>query len=140
MGTSSEIEYRSGSASLPADAFIELATRVWPRAYNSARVAEALSKTINIGAWRGDRLVGSVRVLSDGYFFNTIPEVMVDPDFQRQGIGRALMHRALALAPGGRVFFGALHGNEPFFEKAGFKRGPIGFVGRIDEILGDKPV
>jgi GNAT superfamily N-acetyltransferase len=83
----------------------------------------------------GDRLVGSVRILSDGYFFNTVPEVIVDPDYQRQGIGRELMHRALELAPGGRLFFGAQPGNEPFFEKLGFQRGPVGFVGRREDIL-----
>ena len=140
MGTSSDIEYRMGPSALPVAAFVELATRVWPRAYDSERVVEALSKSINIGAWSGDRLVGAVRLLSDGYLFNTIPEVMVDPDFQRQGIGRRLMHRALEMAPGGRVFLGALPGNEPFFEQVGFKRGPIGFVGRIDDINGQGPV
>jgi GNAT superfamily N-acetyltransferase len=99
-----------------------------------------LEKTINIGAWVGDRLVGSVRVLSDGYFFNTVPELMVDPDYQRRGIGRELMHRALDLSPGGRLFFGAQPGNEEFFERAGFKRGPVGFVGIRDETLGARRV
>jgi GNAT superfamily N-acetyltransferase len=96
------------------------------------RVAAALERTFNVGAWRDGRLVGSVRVLSDGYFFSTVPEVMVDPAFQRRGIGRALMHRALAAAPGGQLLFGAPAGNEPFFERTGFQRGPIGFVGRYD--------
>ena len=95
MATSPEIEYRIGPAALPPGAFVELAARIWPRAYDAARVVDALSRSINVGAWYGDRLVGSVRVLSDGYLFNTIPEVMVDPAFQRRGIGRELMHRAL---------------------------------------------
>jgi ribosomal protein S18 acetylase RimI-like enzyme len=55
---------------------------------------------------------------------------MVDPDYQRRGIGRTLMHRALESAPNGRLFFGAQPGNEIFFERAGFDRGPVGFVGR----------
>jgi GNAT superfamily N-acetyltransferase len=63
-----------------------------------------LKKTINVGAWVGERLVGTVRVLSDGYFFNTIPELMVDPEFQRRGIGRELMYRAVDLTPGGHFF------------------------------------
>jgi len=74
-------------------------------------------------------------VLSDGYFFNTVPEVIVDPDYQRRGIGRELMHRAVQLAPGGRLFFGAQPGNETFFERSGFQRGPVGFVGRREDIL-----
>jgi len=117
------IEYRSGESALTPEAFLALARRVWPRDYDMARTAVALTKTINIGAWLGGRLVGSVRVLSDGYFFNTVPEVIVDPDYQRQGIGRELMHRAVDLAPGGRLFFGARPGNERFFERSGFQRG-----------------
>jgi GNAT superfamily N-acetyltransferase len=129
-----EVEYRAGTSALTPDAFVTLARRVWPREYDPARFAVALESTINVGAWSGDRLVGSVRILSDGYLFNTVPEVMVDPDFRRLGIGRALMHRALEAAPGGRLFFGAQPGNEPFFERCGFSRGPVGFVGSWEVI------
>lgn len=128
-----QVEYRSGTAALTPAAFVALARRVWARDYDPDRIATAIDKTINIGAWVGDRLVGSVRVLSDGYLFNTVPEVMVDPEFQRHGLGRELMRRALGEAPGGRLFFGALPGNEPFFERSGFQRGPVGFVGRRHE-------
>jgi GNAT superfamily N-acetyltransferase len=129
------LEYREGAGAFTAEQFVDLAERVWPRGYDVAKAAAALQKTSNIGAWQGERLVGAVRVLSDGYFFSTVPEVMVDPAFQRQGIGRELMRRALELAPGGRLFFGAQAGNEEFFERAGFRRGPIGFVGRREEML-----
>src|SRR5215510_3357501 len=75
----------SGMADLRfADGFdvddsLALAQRVWPRPYARDEAAAALTRTINVGAWDGDRLVGSVRVLTDGYFFATIPEVLVDP-------------------------------------------------------------
>jgi GNAT superfamily N-acetyltransferase len=128
-----QVEYRSGDAALPPAAFVALARRVWARDYDLPRIATALNRTTNIGAWVGDRLVGSVRVLSDGYLFNTVPEVMVDPEFQRRGVGRELMRLALEAAPGGRLFFGALPGNEPFFERSGFQRGPVGFVGRSNQ-------
>lgn len=126
------IEYRDGESALPPERFVALAQRVWPREYDMARATAALERTVNIGAWVGDRLVGSVRVLSDGYFFNTVPELMVDPEYQRRGIGRELMRRALDVSPGGRLFFGAQPGNEEFFERSGFKRGPVGFVGQRD--------
>jgi len=32
----------------------------------------ALTRTTNIGAWDDQRLVGAVRVLTDGYFFATV--------------------------------------------------------------------
>jgi GNAT superfamily N-acetyltransferase len=71
-----------------------------------------------------------VRVLSDGYFFSTVPEVMVDPEFRKHGIGRELLKRALEATPGGVLFLGAQPGNERFFELSGFRRGPTGYVGR----------
>src|SRR5262245_39525 len=125
-----EVDYRDGPSALTPESFAALANRVWPRQYDAKRIESALQTTINIGAWAGDRLVGSVRVLSDGYLFSTVPEVMVDPDYRHHGIGGELMRRALAHAPGGGLFFGAQPGNEPFFEDLGFTRGPVGFVGR----------
>jgi GNAT superfamily N-acetyltransferase/predicted kinase len=128
------VEYRTGRTAVTVPAFLELARRVWQRDFDAGRTAAAIALTENVGAWTGGQLVGAVRVLSDGYFFSTIPEVMVHPDYRRQGIGRELMHRALALAPGGRVFFGAQSGNEGFFERIGFVRGPTGFVGRLEKL------
>src|SRR5687767_2696830 len=122
------VEYRSGSSALTPEAFLQLAQRVWPRNYDAARAADALTKTINIGAWDGGKLVGSVRILSDGYFFSTVPEVMVDPEYRRQGIGRELLRLAVDVAPGGALYAGAQPGNERFFEHAGFRRGPTGYV------------
>ncbi|NOT44529.1 MAG: GNAT family N-acetyltransferase [Acidobacteria bacterium] len=124
------IEYRTGASALTTEAFIGLARLIWDREYDPARTAAALAATINVGAWSGDRLVGAVRVLSDGYFFSTVPEVMVDPAFRKQGVGQELMRLALDAAPGGVLFLGAQPGNEPFFERAGFRRGPTGYVGR----------
>jgi hypothetical protein len=59
-------------------AFLELARRVWHREFDDGRTAAAIALTQNVGAWTGGRLIGGVRVLSDGYFFSTVPEVMVD--------------------------------------------------------------
>jgi GNAT superfamily N-acetyltransferase len=124
------VEYKSGDAALSVEAFIALAKRIWQRDYDPLKTAEALKSTINVGAWSGNRLVGSVRVLTDGYFFSTVPEVMVDPEFRKHGIGRELLKRALDVAPGGVLFLGAQPGNERFFELSGFRRGPTGYVGR----------
>jgi ribosomal protein S18 acetylase RimI-like enzyme len=128
--SSLSVEYKTGASALSVDAFIALARRIWQRDYDTAKTADALRSTINVGAWSGNRLIGSVRVLTDGYFFSTVPEVMVDPEFRKQGIGRELLRRALDATPGGVLFLGAQPGNERFFELAGFRRGPTGYVGR----------
>lgn len=114
--------------SVAVEDFLALAQRVWPREYSREDAAAALTRTTNIGAWEGARLVGSVRILSDGYFFATIPEILVDPEFQRRGIGRRLMELALEHAPRGKVAFGAQPQSVGFFERIGCRRTLTGFV------------
>lgn len=122
------IEIRSNDPAFAADAFLALAQRVWPRSYDRERTAAALMRSDNVGAWDGERLVGAVRVLSDGYLFACVSEILVDPDYQRQGLGRRLMEAALATAPRGRLFLGAQPQAVAFFERLGYERGPVGFV------------
>ena len=119
---------RYSDSGFTASQFIQLAQLVWPREYDVARAEEALCRTINIGAWEDDRLVGAVRVLTDGYFFATVPEIIVHPDYQGQGIGHELMRIAISRAPRGKLFLGAQPASVGFFERLGFQRGPIGFV------------
>lgn len=111
-----------------ADDFLALAQRVWPREYSPHDATAALSRTTNIGAWDGHRLVGSIRVLTDGYFFATIPEILVDPTYQRRGIGRRLVELALERAPRGKVAFGAQPQSIEFFDRIGCRRALTGFV------------
>jgi ribosomal protein S18 acetylase RimI-like enzyme len=108
--------------------FIPLAERVRPMQYAAPRVREALARSINIGAWDGPRLVGVVRVLSDGYTFSAIADILVDPEYQRLGIGTALMRQALAATPDARLLIDAAPDCVGFFEKIGCDRGPTGFV------------
>ena|SRR5689334_5620677 len=126
MPNADTVRYDDGGFTV--EAFLALAQRIWARDYDATRAAAALEQTINIGAWDGPRLVGSVRVLTDGYFLATVPEILVDPAYQRRGIGRELMARALARAPRGKLFFGAQSQAVGFFERLGYRRGPIGFV------------
>lgn len=123
-------DIRYSDSGFAADVFLALAQRVWPRTYDLPAATAALTRTTNIGAWDGERLVGAVRVLTDGYFFATVPEILVDPDYQRRGIGRELMFRALASAPRGALFFGAQPQSVGFFEKLGCETGPAGMVMR----------
>jgi GNAT superfamily N-acetyltransferase len=119
------IDYRDG---FDAPEFLQLAQRVWPRDYAPEAARAALEQTINIGAWDADVLVGSVRILTDGYFFATIPEILVAPEYQKRGIGQELMRRAVARAPRGKLAFGAQPQSVEFFERIGCQRSLVGFV------------
>lgn len=114
---------------LGAEEYLRLATRVWPGRYSAELSQEALAATINVTARLDGRLIGSVRILTDGYFFGVVPDILVDPDFQGLGIGRRLMERAWSLSPTS-LFLGALPGNEGFFEKLGYERSLVSFARR----------
>lgn len=124
-----EIRFKTDDPALPATLFLDLAQRVWPGNYDVELTQQALDRTINITAWDGETLVGCVRILSDGYFFGTIPEILVDPAYQGLGIGRQLMELAWEQAPTS-LFLGAQPGNEGFFEKLGYERSLASYAKR----------
>lgn len=115
------ITYRAPDENIGAFQFIALAQKVWNRDYDAISVQAAICKTINFTAWDGDNLVGCVRLLSDGYFFGTIPEIMIAPDYQSKGIGKELMRLLWKHSPTG-LFFGAQSGKEGFYEELGYEK------------------
>ncbi len=106
---------------LDARTFLAFVERIWPGDYAEEGTRAALSRTLNITAYDGDRLVGCLRVLTDGYFFGTITELLVLPEYQRRGIGSALLQLARANSPT-RLYFGAQPQAEAFYERNGCKR------------------
>ena len=66
------MEYRIDDKRLTASVFLPFVNQVWPGDYDIEETQNALSKTTNITAYDGNRLVGCLRILSDGYFFGTI--------------------------------------------------------------------
>lgn len=129
MKDSSRVVVYGEEPELGAEEFLELARAVWPRDYWVAGAQRALQETINLTARVDGVLVGSARILTDGYFFGTIPEVIVHPNYRGRGIGRSLMELAWERSPTG-LFFGAQEGNEGFFEKLGYERSMTSFAKR----------
>ena len=116
-----EIRYKTYDCELNTNVFIDMANQVWPGFYNKKYVSEALKKTINTTAWDGEKLVGCVRVLSDGYFFGTVSEILVIPEYQHKGIGKKLMELAFDTSPTS-LFFGAQPEACGFYEKLGYEK------------------
>ena len=114
------ITYTCDDTNVSVDQFLELVDRVWPGNYDRKKTAAAIDRTVNVTAWDGDCLVGCVRLLTDGYFFSCITEILVDPDHQSRGVGRALMEHVWETSPTS-IFLGAQPGNEEFFEKLGYE-------------------
>ena len=47
------------------------------------------------GAYAGDKLVGIIRVVGDGYSVVFIQDLLIYPEYQRKGIGTALLQHIL---------------------------------------------
>ena len=58
-----------------------------------------IHSTFVFSAWDGDKLVGCVRVLSDMMFRSVIYDLAVQPAYQRNGIGKELVHKCLETCP-----------------------------------------
>ena len=121
------MEYKIDDRQLNAVKFIEFVNKVWPGEYDADRTSSALSKTINITAYDGELLVGCLRILSDGYYFGTITELLVLPAYQNQGIGSKLLQLAKETAPTA-LYFGAQPEAEKFYEKNGCVKGMQSYI------------
>ena len=115
------IEYKVDDKEINASFFISFVNQIWEGDYDMERTQNALSKTINITAYDGNVLVGCLRILSDGYYFGTITELLVLPEYQQQGIGSKLLQLAKDNTPT-MLYFGAQPGIEAFYEKNGCKK------------------
>ena len=116
------MDYRVDDKQLDAPVFLAFVNQIWPGSYDAERTQNALSRTLNITAYDGEKLVGCLRILSDGYYFGTITELLVLPEYQNQGVGSRLLQLAKANTPT-MLYFGSQPGAEGFYEKNGCSKG-----------------
>ena len=115
------VVYNVDDKELNASLFIQFVNQIWQGDYDIGKTQIALSKTINITVYDGNALVGCLRILSDGYYFGTITELLVLPEYQKQGIGSKLLQLAKDHTPT-ILYFGAQPGIGPFYEKNGCRK------------------
>lgn len=115
------MEYKINDKELKANVFISFVNQVWKGSYDMEKTELALSKTLNITAYDAGTLVGCLRILTDGYFFGTITELLVLPEYQKRGIGSKLLQLAKETSPT-MLYFGAQPGVESFYEKMVVKK------------------
>mgnify|MGYP000071204847 FL=1 len=115
------MEYKVNDTKLIASTFIPFVNQIWKGDYDMERTQAALSKTLNITAYDNKILVGCLRILTDGYFFGTITELLVLPEYQKQGVGSKLLELAKENTPT-MLYFGAQPGIEAFYEKNGCQK------------------
>ena len=95
-----------------------------------------LHTTFLVAARDGDECGGMGRVLFDYGYTAYIGDIIVRPDHQGQGIGKAIVEKLIqqtreAADSGDRIMFvlAAAKGKEEFYEKLGFERQPSESLG-----------
>ncbi|MEO7455634.1 MAG: GNAT family N-acetyltransferase [Gemmatimonadaceae bacterium] len=111
-----------------ADDYLALLALAGMPVRDTRGTSEALARSTVIGAWEGERLVGLARVLSDGHLAASLADLAVDPAYQRRGVGRELVRRALDTTPRGSMSIVAPRGTGGFFEKVGCERALAAFT------------
>ena len=96
---------RRGDRVTPAEYRSLLAAVKWrPLEQDDVAVASALDVSWNVTARTSDgSLIGLARVLDDGLLYASIWDVIVRPERQRTGIGRALLAAVLEQTAGRRL-------------------------------------
>lgn len=125
MSADSEIQFREGYSAEWIDQILLIHNKTEMKRGESQkqRVSDAFQSSFAVStAWIGDRLVACGRMISDGQMYSGIFDVVVDPEFQKHGLGRQIMQRLIEKAPQTCIHLTSTFGNEPFYQKIGFKR------------------
>ncbi len=87
---------------------------------NLSVIKEAFNNSYYILAYYNNQLVGFARALSDNHYYTGIYDVVVKPEFQRQGIAKKMMEMLVKKFKGTYIFISYTDGKRSFYEKCGF--------------------
>jgi ribosomal protein S18 acetylase RimI-like enzyme len=125
------IDWTALKAELVADDFDNGRT---PEQYRHS----AENSAINVFALDGARVIGTVRVLSDGVCNAYVVDVWTHSAYRRQGIARRMMEIALAQLSGQHVYL-FTDSHPEFYQALGFAPQPIGMGRVVGEWLVNQP-
>jgi ribosomal protein S18 acetylase RimI-like enzyme len=108
--------------------------------FHNGRTVEQFRKSAensqyNCFAWAGNRVIGNLRVLSDGIGNAYVVDVWTHSDYRKQGIARQMMDLTLERLPGQHVYLFTDDDAIGFYEKIGFERQGIGAYKIVGQYL-----
>ncbi len=119
--STSEIVYRENARGVNWKDLAEVYRRVPLGKLDPGKLRRAYSNSeVCCFAFNGEALVGGGRAISDDESSTTVCELVVAPEFQRQGIGRAILSSILRKLAVPRVILAGVHGQQDFYRKEGF--------------------
>ena len=123
-----EIVYDDVRKDLPSERLQELFMSVgWSDGSETPSMVKAynipfINSALVISAWRDERLIGVVRVLSDRMFRSVIYDLIVIPEFQHKGIGTELVKRCIEHFPNSEWLVETRKDTAGFYERIGFRQ------------------
>ncbi|WP_347559334.1 GNAT family N-acetyltransferase [Anaerofustis stercorihominis] len=121
------MNYKIDDKDINVKDFISFVNQIWKGEYDVLETKNALTKTMNITVYDEEKLIGCIRILTDGYFFGTITDLLVLPEYQKKGIGSKLLELAKEHTPT-MLYFGSKPGTQNFYEKNGCKKSLQSFI------------
>ncbi len=91
---------------------------------------------VTLFAFDGKQLVGMARALCDGEYQAAIYDVVVLPEYQRQGIGKRMVQQICKRLPVPNIILFAVRGKEDFYKRLGFRVMLTGMA-KFEERLAD---
>jgi ribosomal protein S18 acetylase RimI-like enzyme len=118
---------RAIGSEIGADEAIELCVAVgWGTAeqYRMGLVRDALDNTMLLVQARTEdgQLVGMARVFGDGHVVSHLSEIVVHPEYQRIGVGRAMLDLIKKECQGTALYVDGLRPNADYFVGADFEQ------------------
>jgi ribosomal protein S18 acetylase RimI-like enzyme len=113
-----------------AEEYIHLRKLVGWKSYDAQSVEKALDNSLYIlCAVCNETVIGIVRITGDKSISFYIQDVIVDPEYQRNGIGKAMMQKTMQYisynaSPGAFVVLMSAKGKEQFYKNYGFWERP----------------
>ncbi|MDD5189677.1 MAG: GNAT family N-acetyltransferase [Dehalococcoidales bacterium] len=94
----------------------------WPLGYQPDKLRRAFSRSEQvITAWDGEKLVGLVNTIADGSVTAFVPYLLVNPGYQKQGIGKTLIGIIVSAHEGyERIVLLTEKDTVDFYKKCGF--------------------
>lgn len=89
---------------------------------NDDQCRHAISRSVCVAAYHGKKIVGVVRVVTDGSAFSAVCDLYVSLGWRKAGIGRGLMEAALGAVKGTICVLQCEDGVRGFYTKLGFAR------------------
>ena len=104
------------------DQALHIYNRTEMKRSNRDQVHQAFSNSqVVVSAWQNNELIGVGRAISDFKMYSAIFDVVVDPDFQKRGVGKAIMTNLIEPLAGTCIYLTSTFGNEDFYRSLGFR-------------------